>query len=54
MPREDAVVIYSRYYLGVMKIMKNIRTINTQTNLNMEVLKLEPSSAVDGTVREIT
>jgi len=44
----------SRYYLGITKIMKNIKTVNTQTNTNMGVLWLEPPCTIDGTEWEIT
>jgi hypothetical protein len=34
--------------------MKSIKTVNTQTNINMEVLWLEPTCATDGIEWEIT
>lgn len=44
----------SRYYLGITKIMKKIKTVNTHTNTNMEVLWLQPTCAIDGNEWEIT
>jgi hypothetical protein len=48
------LLFISRYYLGITKVMKNIKTVNIQTNTNMEVLQLEPTCVIDGTEQEIT
>jgi hypothetical protein len=44
----------SRYYLGITKIMKNIKTSNTQINTNMEVLWLQQTCTIDEIEWEIT
>jgi hypothetical protein len=54
MTGEETAVIYFKILSWKVKIMKNIMTANTQNNINMEVLWLDPTCAIDGTEWEIT